>query len=135
MATLCQHLDNVVERRCHVGNRRRHNFHFRPCPNVVTTSIKSRWVLRLFLVAQKPFSLFSNPVALNNFPSKKIPNPSCLVKDYAKAHYPRSFLHLPRFCPLIHYKESSADYNVNKYYDYTMKKKLNKVTEQMLLLW
>ena len=46
------------------------------------------------------------------------------MKDYAKAHYPRSFLHLPRFCPLIHYKESSADYNVNKYYDYTMKKKI-----------
>ena len=39
-ATLWQRLDSVGERRCHnVGNRRWPKSHFRPCHNVVTTSL------------------------------------------------------------------------------------------------
>ena len=40
-AMLWQRLDNVGERRCHnVRNRRRHNSHFLPCHNVVTTMLQ-----------------------------------------------------------------------------------------------
>ena len=48
-AALWQCLDNIRERSCHnVGKRRRHNLHFRPCQNVVTTLWQHRcasWVV------------------------------------------------------------------------------------------
>ena len=64
-ATLCQRLDNIGERHCHkVGNRRRHNSHFRPCHNVVTTSTMTCWpswvcfsVISLHIRSNYSFSL------------------------------------------------------------------------------
>ena len=44
VATLWQRLDNVGQQLCHnVGDRRRHNFHFRPYDNVVITSTTTLW--------------------------------------------------------------------------------------------